>query len=125
IRVEGVDPFAVHDAVATAAARCRKGEGPIFIETMTRRWAGSAPLWPELATGITDVGMATGRTPIGDGPHRAWFETHDPVLKLARELVAEGAEALARIEEIDGRTRRRIDEAAAEALASPFPAVET
>ena len=125
IRVEGVDPFAVHDAVAAAADRCRKGEGPIFIETMTRRWAGSAPLWPELATGITDIGMATGGTTIEEGPHRAWFETHDPVLKLARELVAEGADARARVEEMDARISKLIENAASEAQASPYPAIET
>jgi len=125
IRVEGIDPFAVYDAVSTAAARCRAGEGPLFIETMTRRWAGSAPLWPELATGITDIGMATGRTAIGDGPHRDWYETNDPVLRLARELAAEGAEALARVEQIDRQVRDIIETAAQRALASPFPAVET
>lgn len=124
-RVEGVDPFAVYDAVAAAAARCRKGDGPIFIEAMTKRWAGSAPLWPELATGITDIGMASGRTTIGDGPHREWFETNDPVLKLARELAAEGPEARARVMELDRQTQETIATAARFAEASAYPAPET
>lgn len=125
IRVEGVDPFAVYDAVTMAAQRCREDKGPVFIETMTRRWAGSAPLWPELATGITDMGMALGDAPIADGPHRDWFETHDPVLRLVREIISEVPDATPRIRELDRETRAIVETAAEEALASPFPAVET
>jgi len=121
VRIEGVDPFAAYDAMADAVTRCRDGRGPIFIEAMTKRWAGSAPLWPELATGITDIGMATGTTPIGDGPHRDWYENRDPVLLLARELVAEGAEARARVIEIDRAVSARIAKARQDAVDSPYP----
>lgn len=123
-RVEGVDPYAVHDAVRDAVRRCRAGEGPVFIEAMTKRWAGSAPLWPELATGITDIGMATGERPVGDGPHRAWFEADDPVLRLARALAAEGPEARARVLDLDRRTQALIAAAARGAEDAPYPAPE-
>jgi pyruvate dehydrogenase E1 component alpha subunit len=121
IRVEGIDPFAVCDAVATAAARCRAGEGPVFIEAMTRRWAGSAPLWPELATGITDLGMATGETPIPEGPHAEWFARNDPVLRLARLLLAQGGDSAARLRALDAAVCARIGAAERFALASPLP----
>jgi pyruvate dehydrogenase E1 component alpha subunit len=121
IRVEGIDPFAIRDAVETAAARCRAGEGPVFVEAMTRRWAGSAPLWPELATGITDLGMATGAVPIPEGPHRDWHAANDPVLRLARELVAAGGDAPARLAALDNAVRTRIAAAERAALASPLP----
>jgi pyruvate dehydrogenase E1 component alpha subunit len=125
MRVDGTDPFAVHDAVRLAAERCRAGTGPIFIEAVTRRWAGSAPLWPELATGITDIGMATGEVAIADGPHRAWFETNDPLLRLARELAAAGPQARARLHELDEAARARIREAVDFATASPFPSKDS
>jgi hypothetical protein len=41
IRVEGIDPFAVFEGVQMAVERCRHGTGPIFIEAMTKRWAGT------------------------------------------------------------------------------------
>jgi len=124
-RVEGIDPFAVHAAVMRAAEGCRNGNGPIFIEVMTKRWAGSAPLWPEMATGITDLGMATGATIIEDGPHREWFEVQDPVLRLARQLMASEPDAIEKISTIDQRTTERVDAAARAAEHAPFPAVET
>lgn len=120
LRVEGIDPLAVRDAVAQAADHCRAGKGPIFIEAMTRRWAGSAPLWPELATGLTDLGMATGETPIPDGPHRAWFAENDPVLRLARALALD-ASARERLRALDEAARARIAAAERFALDSPFP----
>ncbi len=40
VTVDGNDVQAVHDAVATAVARARAGEGPTFIETLTYRWKG-------------------------------------------------------------------------------------
>ncbi len=115
-RVEGVDPFAVRDAVATAAARCRAGEGPVFIECMTRRWPGSNPLWPELTTGVTDLRMATGEAPMPGGEHAAWFAVHDPVLRLARMLGDPQHLAV-----LDAQVSAEIATARAAALASPFP----
>jgi len=125
IRVEGIDPFAVFEAVSMAVDRCRNGAGPVFIEAMTKRWAGSAPLWPELATGITDIGMATDETATSDGPHRAWFTTNDPLLKLARELAASGAGAKERIHALDRAATSKIKDAVAFATASPLPAADT
>ncbi|MFN6953434.1 MAG: thiamine pyrophosphate-dependent dehydrogenase E1 component subunit alpha [Acetobacteraceae bacterium] len=119
-RVEGVDPFAVRDAVSIAAARCRDGEGPVFLECMTRRWPGSNPLWPDLVTGLTDLGMATGTTPVPGGDHHAWFAVHDPVLRLARQL----GDA-ARLAALDARVSSCIAAAREAALASPLPAPAT
>lgn len=124
VRVDGVDVAAVHAAVTQAVAQCRSGKGPVFIEAMTPRWAGSDPLWPELATGITDLRMATGALGTG-GPHETWYEHHDPVLRLAREMAREGAESVRRISALDEATRKRIAEAAEFAVASPLPAPET
>jgi TPP-dependent pyruvate/acetoin dehydrogenase alpha subunit len=123
-RVDGVDPLAVYQAVALGAERCCKGAGPVFIEAMTRRWAGSAPLWPVMATGTTDIGMALGETALPDNEHHEWFALQDPVLRLARGL-DDGAPAQERIRALDAAARAEMQRAAQFALASPFPAAET
>lgn len=123
-RVDGIDVAAVHAAVTQAIAQCRAGKGPVFIEAMTPRWAGSDPLWPELATGITDLRMATGQSGT-EGPNKQWFENFDPILRLARELAKGGAEAVRKISALDEAASKRVAGAADFALASPLPAPET
>jgi pyruvate dehydrogenase E1 component alpha subunit len=124
VRVDGVDAAAVHKTVGAAVSRCRSGRGPVFIEAMTPRWAGSNPLWPELATGVTNIRMATEGAPT-EGPHKDWYEHFDPVLRLARELAAAGPAAVQRIVALDEATRERIAAAADFAVRSPLPAPES
>ncbi len=75
VRVDGADAAAVHAAASDAVARCRRGEGPVFIEAMTRRWPGNNPLWPEPVTGVTD---------LAHGDRRAQAD-HRRARRLARE----------------------------------------
>jgi pyruvate dehydrogenase E1 component alpha subunit len=124
VRVDGADVAAVHGPANEAAAQCRRGEGPIFMEAMTRRWPGSNPLWPQAVTGVTDLRMATGELAI-EGEHRDWLERHDPVLRLARQLVGAGAAAKTRLYALDAATRARIGHAVASARAAPLPAAQT
>jgi acetoin:2,6-dichlorophenolindophenol oxidoreductase subunit alpha len=123
VRVDGADAAAVHAAARDAVARCRAGQGPVFIEAMTRRWPGSNPLWPEPATGTTDIRMATGEA-APDGEHRDWLEGHDPVLRVGRTLASDRS-AIARMHEIDRATRDRVDAAVRFALDSPLPSAAT
>jgi len=118
-RVDGTDTDDVHNAVARAVARARDGGGPSFIEAMTRRWAGSAPLWPELSTGVTDLRMATGEVPIEPGPHHDWYARHDPVLRLARTLLATRGDAAGRLRTLDRAITARIEAARQFAVDSP------
>jgi pyruvate dehydrogenase E1 component alpha subunit len=123
VRIDGADAAAAYAAIGDAVAQCRAGNGPVFVEAVTRRWPGSNPLWPAPATGETDIRMATGAaTPSGE--HADWLERHDPVLRLARDL-AKDAAAIARITALDQGTRRRIDAAVEFALANPLPAAGT
>ena len=124
VRVDGTDAAAVHEAVSDAVSRCRAGEGPVFIEALTPRWAGSNPLWPELATGVTDLRMATGEVAT-EGPHRQWYEQQDPVLRLARQLAAQGSEARRKIHALDASIHKAMAAAVEFALNSPLPAPET
>jgi pyruvate dehydrogenase E1 component alpha subunit len=122
-RVDGADAAVVREAVSEAVARCRRGEGPAFIEAMTRRWPGSNPLWPEPATGVTDIRIATGEAQA-TGEHKDWIEGHDPILRLARSL-AGNADAKKRLLALDTAVQARIDDAVKFALDSPLPAPET
>ena len=124
VRVDGADAAAVRAAAADAVAQCRAGEGPVFIEAMTRRWPGSNPLWPEPATGVTDLRIATGEA-RAEGGHHDWIENHDPVLRLARELVKRDGDVEGKLADVDVTTRARIDSAVTFAVDSPLPAPAT
>jgi TPP-dependent pyruvate/acetoin dehydrogenase alpha subunit len=121
MRVDGADAPAVHAAASEAVALCRAGKGPVFLEAVTRRWPGNNPLWPEPVTGTTDIRIATGEIEPS-GEHADWIVQHDPVLRLARALAANGPEAVDRLASLDAAARRGIDDAVTFALASPFPA---
>src|SRR5882762_4571392 len=43
VRVDGNDALAVYEAVQTAVARARAGEGPTLVEALTYRWGAPAP----------------------------------------------------------------------------------
>jgi pyruvate dehydrogenase E1 component alpha subunit len=127
IPVETVDGRKLDEVSAVAAraaehARARKG--PYFIHAVTERWAGSQGLWPELATGVTDVAMAYDDSLV-DGEHAGWYRDHDPVLIYARELLAAGEISRDELTEIDERVRARIDEACDAALQASPPSPET
>jgi TPP-dependent pyruvate/acetoin dehydrogenase alpha subunit len=123
VRIDGADAGAVFRAISDAVARCRSGNGPVFVEAVTRRWPGSNPLWPEQVTGITDIGMATGDSQPS-GEHADWLSNHDPVLRLGRSLASDTA-SIARIKSLDTKTRGEIDAAVDFALRSPLPAPQT
>jgi pyruvate dehydrogenase E1 component alpha subunit len=123
LKVDGTDINAVHAAASEAIARCRNGNGPVFIEAFTMRWPGSSPLWPELAT-VTDLDAAWDSTRIA-GPHADWSRHHDPLLRVARELVAAGHATRDELKASDKNARDRIAAAEKFAIDSPMPAPAT
>ena len=90
---------------------------------MTRRWPGSNPLWPEPATGITDIRIATGEAQA-TGEHKDWIEGHDPILRIGRTL-AGSVDGKKRLMALDTAVQVRIDAAVKFALDSPLPTPET
>src|SRR5262245_38220493 len=107
-----------------AVAHCRGGAGPFFLELMNVRWPGGNRIWPKLLTGVTDLRMAWGDAPIA-GDHAAWIAQHDPVLRMARDYVAQGITHKAELLALDESVRKRIETAATFALASPWPEGKT
>ncbi|MGQ0569451.1 MAG: thiamine pyrophosphate-dependent dehydrogenase E1 component subunit alpha, partial [Armatimonadota bacterium] len=118
VDIDGADMRAVHRTMKRAVARARAGEGPTFIEARTVRWPGSRPLWPELATGRTDLAMAWDESRIPD-QHREWHRSQDGLLQSTRALLRAGHLTRDRALQIDQEVGEQIDQAGRFALDSP------
>ena len=118
--VDGTDVAAVYDAAAEAIVGIRAGGGPAFIEAKTARWPGTSALWPELATGVTDLRAATDENFIS-GEHGSWMRHHDPVLAMVRRLVEDKIISADEIMAIDLGITKVMESAKSFSLASPQP----
>ena len=108
VTVDGNDAGVVYEAMQEPLRRARAGEGPSLIECMTYRHGGHH---------VNDPGLYLPKDEL-----ERW-KAHDPLLVLRERLAGAGVEP-ARIEAIDARVERRIDEAVEFAQASPEPSVE-
>lgn len=115
---------ATYAEARTAVARCRDGLGPFFLEVMNVRWPGSNRIWPKLLTGVTDLRMAWDDTSIA-GDHAVWIERHDPVLRMARDYVAQGLASTDALLAMDANVREQVEAGARFALDSPWPEPKT
>ncbi len=104
--VDGQDADKVAEAMATAVARARRGEGPTLIEMKTYRYSGHSRSDP-----------ATYR-PAGELD--AWLK-RDPIDIFASRLIEEGVLAAGGLEPLKAETREAVERATAEVLESPAP----
>jgi 2-oxoisovalerate dehydrogenase E1 component len=104
--VDGNDVLAVIDAVSTAAARARAGEGPTLLELSTFRMRGH-----EEASGTAYVPPAL---------FDEWA-ARDPIARFEARLLDEGVLTAAARDRLRAAFKTRIDAAADEALAAPDP----
>jgi TPP-dependent pyruvate/acetoin dehydrogenase alpha subunit len=104
--VDGNDVKAVYDAVKDAVGRARKGVGPSFIECKTFRMTGHS------AHDAAEY--------VPDEQFKEW-EGRDPIARLEKELQARGWLSAEEIQRMDAGIRSEIDEAVAQADASPYP----
>jgi pyruvate dehydrogenase E1 component alpha subunit len=107
VMIDGNDVTEVYCAVASAADRARRGEGPTLIEAKTYRLEGFS---------TSDMGGYQSPADIA-----AWRE-RDPILLSARSL--EAAIGPDRLEEIGRAAAEAAETAFAEALGDPPPAFE-
>jgi len=107
--VDGNDPLAVLEAVETAAARARGGEGPTLVECKTVRWERHSA-------------FSSGKYADPEEAYR--WKTVDPIPRFASLLRERGTseEELSREE---AAARAEVDEAVEFALNSPLPGPET
>jgi len=112
LRVDGNDVLAVYTAIAHAAAKARRGDGPTFVELLTYRV--SAHSSSDDPTRYRDETVT-----------EVWRGKRDPIARMEKFLRAKGwladGEREARAAEIEQTVR----EAVARAEASPPPARET
>lgn len=118
---DGNDVAAIFDGARQAIADCHAGRGPVFLEIVSVRWAGSNRIWPQLVTGPLDIRMAFGEV-ASAGEHAEWFGRNDPVLRFARDTISAGTLTQAEWLRLDQEVLRRMQAAEQFALDSPFPA---
>jgi TPP-dependent pyruvate/acetoin dehydrogenase alpha subunit len=107
--VDGNDVLAVHDAVARAADRARRGDGPSLVEAHTIRWVGHFEGDPQ---------AYRPKSEIAEGRRR------DPIARLQAVLEARGVLDAAHAARVRARVVAEIDDAVAHAEASPLPEPE-
>ncbi|BBX18070.1 dehydrogenase [Mycolicibacterium duvalii] len=106
VTVDGADPHAVYDAVASAVARARSGQGPSFVEAVAYRLQGHY------------FGDAMG---YADQDELAAKRADPPFTRFRQRLIADGVIADADLDAIDAEVAAEIDAAFTAAVASPPP----
>lgn len=104
--VDGQDVLAVHAAVATAAAHCRGGDGPYFLECRTVRMGG------HYNRDIEHYRSASDREAARDA---------DPLPRLRAQLLDSGNAAEADIRRIEREVTALVDELVAAVRLDPDP----
>lgn len=108
-KVDGNDVFAVYGSARRAVERCRRMQGPVFLEFSTYRWLEHVGPLDD-----ADRGYRT-RSEI-----QAW-KRRDPVAASARRLKAAGLLSDAQLRESEAQIRDEIAKAVAEAKQAPWP----
>ncbi len=106
VTVDGNDVLAVYAAVNDAVARARQGEGPSFIECETFRLTGHS------AHDAAEY--------VPKELYEKWGKK-DPIPRFEKFLLSKRLITQPRVKELEATIRKEIDEAIAEAEASPMP----
>jgi 2-oxoisovalerate dehydrogenase E1 component len=105
-RVDGTDPFAVHEAAARAIARARAGAGPTLLECVAHRLQGHS-------FGSDEAHM--------DAAELAAARADPPLARFRVRLLAEEIATEAELAGIDGEVAAAVDDAQAFAQSSQAP----
>ena len=112
IRVEnGQDLIEVYDAVATAAARARSGEGPSLIEVMTYRFR-------EHSEGLRI------NVDYRDAAEKEYWTSRDPITLFRAALIERGIATEDDMQAMEAQIAADVDECEKFAMESPDPAPE-
>lgn len=110
-KVDGQDVLAVNELTQKLVARCRKGEGPFFIELETYRYHGHH---------VGDINREYYRS---KDEEKDWKENRDPIIRFRSYLVAEGIATKDEIEAMNAEIEKDATEAVAYAEAAKYPDV--
>jgi pyruvate dehydrogenase E1 component alpha subunit len=106
VSVDGNDVLAVYAAAQQAIARARAGQGPSFIECKTFRMAGHS------AHDAAEY--------VSEELRRQWAKK-DPIVRLEKLLLARRILTREQIRALQASIQKEVDEAIAQAEASPLP----
>jgi TPP-dependent pyruvate/acetoin dehydrogenase alpha subunit len=109
VQVDGNDVIAVHNAVAGAVERGRKGEGPSLIEARTYRWHGH------------NEGEEAFSGPYRPEDEIDEWKGKDPIPPFAAKLMEWGVLTQGEVDAIDAEETERVKESVKFAEESPFP----
>jgi acetoin:2,6-dichlorophenolindophenol oxidoreductase subunit alpha len=119
--VDGTDVDRVFEVTHQVVEAARSGGGPFFIESRTSRWPGNYGASPSLALGgATDIAWAWSAETAPE-PVRRWVEQSDPVLLLARRLLATQVLGQDDLSQLDAEVGSEMTRAVEFALSSPEP----
>ncbi|MEM9475817.1 MAG: thiamine pyrophosphate-dependent dehydrogenase E1 component subunit alpha [Pseudomonadota bacterium] len=108
-RVDGQDVLAVNALTRDLVGRCRKGDGPFFVELETYRYHGHH---------VGDISRTYYRSKEEEAD---WKANRDPITLFADWLVNEGVATKAELEALSEAIRAEAAEAVAYALEAPYP----
>ncbi|TRD17870.1 thiamine pyrophosphate-dependent dehydrogenase E1 component subunit alpha [Palleronia caenipelagi] len=109
VRVEdGQDVLAVYDAVAEAADRARRGEGPSLVEVMTYRFR-------EHSEGLRI------NVDYRDAEEKAFWTSRDPIILFREALVARDIASTEEMDALEAGIEEEVEACATFALESPDP----
>lgn len=110
-KVDGQDVLAVNELTQKLVARCRKGEGPFFIELETYRYHGHH---------VGDINREYYRS---KDEEKDWKENRDPIIRFRSWLVNEGIASEEEIEAMNAEIEQDATKAVAYAEAAAYPDV--
>ena len=101
---DGNDLDAVHDAVSTAVARARAGEGPTLVENLTYRWKGHSK---------SDKNLYRTKEEIAD------WRSKDPILRFEAQVKEAGVLTDEEVQQIRTQAMEQMRDAVRQANAAP------
>ncbi len=107
--VDAMDVEIVHEAVARAAERARKGEGPSFLEFKTYRYRGHSMSDPQKYRTKEEV---------------AEWKLRDPIELIKDRILTQKIATQEELDAIDTRVKKQVEEAVKFAEESPWPKAE-
>jgi pyruvate dehydrogenase E1 component alpha subunit len=108
-KVDGQDVLAVNELAQRLVARCRKGEGPFFVELDTYRYHGHH---------VGDINRDYYRSKDEEAE---WKERRDPIVNFGKWLEAEGILSADELVAIGDKIREEAEAAVAYALDAKYP----
>jgi pyruvate dehydrogenase E1 component alpha subunit len=104
VTVDGNDVDAVYDAVSTAVARARSGEGPTLVENLTYRWKGHSK---------SDKNLYRTKEEIAD------WRSKDPILRFEAQVKESGVLSEDEVQAVRTLAMEQMREAVRQANAAP------